>query len=183
MIASSLEYAMVPFLETMREYVEKARRRLAAAEQAQKEAAAEWQAATSDFAIWNNAFTLAQKEREEWQAKARETQLPMNLPGIVAARDTPKSDVDADVEKLLIPEVNKTEKVREILGAHITGITPAQLWVEVKDFQVSRPYLYSVLKRLRDSEEVSVRKGGKYVLKPKPVEVKPEEGAERMTVQ
>ena len=169
------------FLDTMREYVEKARGRLAAAELAHKETATEFQAAMSDFTVWNNAYTLAQKEREKWQAEARETQLPMNLPEITAAPNDSKSD--ADKAQVPAPEVNKTEKVREILGEHISGITPAQLWVEVKDFQVSRPYLYSVLKRLRDNEEVSMRKGGKYVLKPKPVEVKPEEGVEEMTVQ
>jgi hypothetical protein len=173
---------MATFLEMMKDYVETARMRLGAAEQAHKESAAELQAAASDFAIWNNAYTLAQKEREKWQAEARETQLPMDLPGVAEAKDTAKDD--ASEEPVSQPEINKTDKVREVLGLHVSGITPAQLWGAVKVFDVSRPYLYSVLKRLRDNDEVSVRKGGKYVLKPKPViEVKPEEGVEGMTVQ
>ena len=169
---------MSSFIDTMKEYVENARAKLAAAEQAHRSAAAELQVAGNDFAIWNNAYTLALKEKEKWQAEARETQLPMELPGTDVA---PMESVNAPNEPAQ-PEINKTEKVRETLGKHVSGITPKDLWIEVKDFNVSRPYLYSVLKRLRDSKEVAMRRG-KYVLIPKPLEVKLEEEMEVMTVQ
>ena len=151
--------------------MENARARLAAAEHAQRLAVAELQAANSDLLIWNNAYMLALKEKEKWQAGAKEMQpvLPMELPE--AAAETVAETLEAPADEAHAPEVNKTEKVRDALREHATGITPAQLWVEVKDFQVSRPYLYSVLKRLRDNDEVSVRRGGKYILKPKPTEL------------
>lgn len=171
---------MATFVETMKEYVDKARARLAAAEQVHRAASAELMAASSDFAVWNNAYTLAVKEREKWEAEAKETQqqLPMDLPDTTSLSFEPSNVADEHNHSV---EINKTAKVREVLAAHQTGITPGQLWLNVKDFQVSRAYLYSVLKRFRDNDEVTVRRG-KYMLKPKPIEAKPIEG-EALTIQ
>jgi hypothetical protein len=69
-----------------------------------------------------------------------------------------------------VPDIQKTELIRETLRQH-SGMTPAELYSVVKS-HVARPYLYSVLKRLRDKEEVVVRRK-KYHIKPTP---KPEDG-------
>jgi len=164
---------MLSFLDSMKEYVDKARQRAALAEDAYRTAASEFQAASNDLTIWSNAYALALKERERWQAEARETQtqLPMELPD---AGENARQPPSIPVEQPRTEEINKAAKVREILAAR-GGITPAELWMEVKDFNMTRPYLYSVLKRLRDNNEVAVRKNGKYMLKPRAAEGKSEE--------
>lgn len=71
-------------------------------------------------------------------------------------------------------EGNKTEIVREILQQHPNGITPNDLWKSVSSQIAYRPYLYSILKRLKDKGDV-LQKRKKYF--PKLVS-KPEEGKE-----
>ena len=46
-------------------------------------------------------------------------------------------------------------------------MTPSDLWKQVKAQFTHRPYLYSALKRLKDRDEVTVRRG-KYLLKNNP---------------
>jgi hypothetical protein len=60
--------------------------------------------------------------------------------------------------------VNQTEAVRELLRRHPGGMTPSDIWREVSGQFKYRAYLYSVLKRLRDREEVVMRRK-KYALK------------------
>ncbi len=63
--------------------------------------------------------------------------------------------------------------IRSVLRQHPNGITPAEIWREVKD-NVGRAYVYSVLKRLKDRKQVTERRG-KYFLQ---IITKPEEGKE-----
>jgi hypothetical protein len=53
-------------------------------------------------------------------------------------------------------EINKTNLIRDAIRQH-PGASPADLWDAVKE-QVSRTYLYSVLKRLKENDEVMVRR-------------------------
>ena len=73
--------------------------------------------------------------------------------------------------------ISKTEAVRELLREHPAGLTSPDLWkgFQIKVPNTERAYLYSVLKRLRDKDEVMVRRG-KYMLKIKPSEIKGENG-------
>jgi hypothetical protein len=66
---------------------------------------------------------------------------------------------------------NKTEAIRELLRQHPTGMTPAQIWNVMKGQIPHRPYVYSVLKRLKDRKQITERRG-KYFLQ---VISKPEE--------
>jgi len=75
----------------------------------------------------------------------------------------------------LATDINKTDMVRELLRQHPAGITPTDLWKQVKTRMTHRAYLYSILKRLKDKDEVMVRRG-KYIAKMVP---KPEEGKEQ----
>jgi hypothetical protein len=112
---------------------------------------------------------LETREEEKRLSKAMENQLPMDLPDLAEAPKGENPPEEAHLEPAT-PTVatNKTQKVREILAEHSGGIAPAGIWTEVKDNIASRAYLYAILKRLRDNDEVSIRKG-KYVLKPKPI--------------
>jgi ABC-type transporter Mla subunit MlaD len=55
-------------------------------------------------------------------------------------------------------ELNKTDMVRDLLQKHPGGMTPSELWREMRGQLTHRPYLYSILKRLKDKDEVLVRR-------------------------
>lgn len=162
---------MNALLDGMRERLEKAKIRMASAQQVFQAAQAELQAAMAEFNVWNAAINLEVREDEKRLAESHANQIPMNLPEL-QPKPTAEETADDCLARAVqaAAAINKTEKVREILRAHGNGVTPAGIWTEVKDHLSSRAYLYSVLKRLRDNDEVSIRKG-KYQLKPKPIEV------------
>ena len=169
---------MNPLVEGMREKLESAKARLFSAQQRFQAAQSELQAATGEYGIWNSAISLLMREEEKRLAESAEKQIPMDLPGINRAADGEPSDVPTAIANGLahpaqsVTMVNQTEKVREILRNHDTGITPAGIWEEGHDLISSRAYLYAILKRLRDSDEVIIRRG-KYLLKiNKPIEAK-----------
>lgn len=166
---------MGTFLEMVRERLEAARLRLSAAQQALQAATAEAQAAAAEFAVWNNAASLELKEQEKRTAAAQANQIPMNLPGItVAPKPSEATPEETHTREKEPPETsNKTEKVREIIRAREAGVKPAELWIEVRDYVSSRAYMYSILKRLRDNDEVSIRRG-KYFFKTHVMEAKSE---------
>ena len=71
--------------------------------------------------------------------------------------------------------INKTQLIRNILQQNPGGMKPVAVWLQVKD-QVDRPYVYSVLSRMKEKKQVIERKG-KYFL-PKPVEINEKEATE-----
>jgi hypothetical protein len=76
-------------------------------------------------------------------------------------------------------ELNKTEIVRELLRQHSAGMTPSDIWKQVKAQIPHRPYLYSILKRLKDKGDITDKRG-KYFFKFAP---KPEEAKDQNMVQ
>lgn len=62
-------------------------------------------------------------------------------------------------------ETNKTDLVRELLRQRPAGITPTEIWKEVKGQMTHRAYLYSILGRLKDRGEVTVNRRKKYFLR------------------
>jgi len=56
-------------------------------------------------------------------------------------------------------ETNKTEAIRNMLRAHPGGLTPVEIWRSVKDQIPRRSYVYSVLGRLKDRDQVTWRRG------------------------
>ncbi|SRR5579875_2110294 len=125
------------------------------------------QKAMSDYNIFSAAVGILSREEEEKKAAAQEKQIPIAL--TVSVSDS-ASPTDAVTTQISETAPNKTELVRELLRQHIGGMTPSEIWKELKGQFVHRPYLYSVLKRLRDREEVTFRRN-KYALKVKPEEV------------
>lgn len=161
---------MSTVLGSLKERLETAKVRLAAAQQRYQAAGVELQAATNDYNIWNAAVTIEMREEERRLAEAQEKQLPMNLPDLAQRPNATIVPSEGDqAEPSSTPEAaNKTELVREMLRLHPTGITVSGLWTEIGDRISSRAYLYSILKRLRDRDEVFTRRK-RYLLRPRPL--------------
>lgn len=153
--------------------LEDLRTRLAIAHKALTEAAQQLQIAqqnqqkaASDYSVFNAAVAILAKEEEEKKATANAKQFPMEL-SEPELEHAPSVAVSSNGSETTPP--NKTELVRELLRHHLGGMTPTEIWKELRGQFVHRAYLYSVLKRLRDKDEVTLRRN-KYALKIKPVE-------------
>lgn len=142
----------------------------AAAQQAQVQA-------NHNFNVWNMALVVEQRDEKMRQDKASEQQLPLPT----AVKGETNSMVVPPVAASIIPEhptdnletFNKTDTVRNLLRQHPTGLSAVDIWKEVREDFKHRPYLYSVLKRLRDREEIVKRRSKYYLLAaPKTEEVK-----------
>jgi hypothetical protein len=64
-------------------------------------------------------------------------------------------------------EINKTEMVRELLRQHSAGMTPDEIWRALRSQLDNHAYIYSVLKRLKERDEVR-KSRGKYYFKHHP---------------
>ncbi|MGB8682318.1 MAG: hypothetical protein WCD12_05490 [Candidatus Binatus sp.] len=64
-------------------------------------------------------------------------------------------------------EINKTEMVRELLRQHSAGMTPDEVWRALRSQLDNHAYIYSVLKRLKERDEVR-KSRGKYYFKHHP---------------
>jgi hypothetical protein len=143
--------------------------RLAETQREHQEATAEFQRAQAKFQTiaqrlqsWQIAF---QTETQREQAEAAHANQGTKQP------ETPPRPVQNATITIVAGnhDVNKTDLIRQCLRQHPAGMTGKELWDAVK-IQIShRPYVYSVLKRLQDNEEVIVRRK-KYRLVPKPGE-------------
>lgn len=118
----------------------------------------------------------AQKRVEETQQKAQAAQAEFQvavqefnslqlLVNLHAAREQkttpPTTRPQAAIQN---PEANKTRLVLDLIRQHPGGIKPTEIWKNVGPQLGRRQYLYSVLKRLKDREEISERQG-KYMAK------------------
>lgn len=181
---------MTLVLEELKGRLEAAQKRLATAQQRFQAAQVELQAAQGDCNVWGAAVLIETREDAARAAAANENQLPMPL-SVQHPQPQQKSPIvpiSASGSYLeLQPEcptspdtTNKTDLVRDLLRQHASGMTPADLWESAKGQISSRAYLYAILKRLRDRDEVTQRRK-KYVLKFKPLEAKSE--SDPLTVQ
>jgi len=155
---------MSTFLETLQSRLAEAEKNL---EQAQKRltlAHAQSAEAVTEVEGWKKA--VAAELRREQQASGVAPH-PQPEPEANATSPDPNS------------ELNKTQMVREILRQNPTGMTPAAIWGRMKNQIAHRPYLYSILKRLKDKDQVFIRRG-KYFYRVSP---KTEEGDEHSIVQ
>jgi hypothetical protein len=174
-------------LEGLKERREAARLRHAEISSRHQAITALLNSATAEFNVWNAAYSCELKEQEKRdQLEAEEKAKQPTLPGTTITSE-PEPDAPTPVVCESAPEahqesVNQTAIVRDALRLRPSGMTPADLWKAHKEEISSRPYLYSILKRMRDKDEVALRRG-KYVLKPKPSEVRPEAVTEVQTIQ
>jgi len=157
-------------LDGLKERLEAAKARLALAQQRWQAVQSELQAATQNHAIWSSAVQIEMAEEAAKLAEAQAKQIPMELPTTEAPRtEVPESD-SANSGEPQTESINKTELIREQLQGHSHGMTPTDLWKAVGSTISNRAYLYSILKRLRDRDEIVLRRG-KYFIKVKPAEV------------
>jgi hypothetical protein len=170
-------------LADLKDRLEIAKARLASAQAKHAAATAELNAAAGEHNAWNAAVAFEIREQERISAEAAKEQMPLPVVGNLSSAAASPTATSVAPEVSNAPEpVNKTELVREALRLHHAGMTAGDLWKRFQGQISSRPYLYSILKRLRDKDEVSLRRG-KYVLKPKPIEVKADAGMEVQTIQ
>lgn len=121
-----------------------------------------FQTAQQDHNVWSLALQaeLRDEQRKAAAATENQLQLPTSKPEPSLVVSHPQEAVIVDPSEVL----NKTDFVRELLRQHPSGMTAPEIWKEVSDQFKHRPYLYSVLKRLRDKDEVT-KKRAKYYLK------------------
>ncbi len=156
---------MPTILEEIKARLIEAQKQLAEATQALAVAQQKHQLASHNFNIWNAALQIETREEQTKQAVAMEKQseLPLanNQPLRLAAIPAPQAEHSDDVDEQEGP--NKTDIVRNLLRQHPTGMSAVDIWKIVGPQFNHRPYLYSVLKRLRDRGEISKRRN-KYCL-------------------
>jgi len=148
---------MGDFLEMLKARLADAQQRLQVAQAALQKAQLEHNAVMQEFGSWQNAVAVeTRREQNSAQATVRIVvgASPPAAARVIASTPAMPSVVPSDI--------NKAELIRDVLRQYPNGITPADLWREVRD-QVGRAYVYSVLKRLKDRKQVAERRG-KYFL-------------------
>ena len=178
----ALEGVMVDFLETCKIRMAESQKRFLEAQQKLQMAQQAFAMAQQEFAAWQQAVAFETKRQQQ------QSQPALVPPAAVVSPATPTLTTTAPVaiapaapvadalpvapsSKIGSPpnantsEENKTELIREVLAQHPTGMNPTEIWEIVKD-RIARPYVYSVLKRLRDGHEVMYqKKRKKYTLR------------------
>ena len=126
--------------------------------------------AQQQFHGWNTAYATVATEEAERKKAAEQGQLQLptaqSTPPVTAPAAQPEP-IQAGEQK------SKTDVIRDLLRQNPHGMTPTEIWSQVHDQFKYRAYLYSVLKRLTDREELCVRRG-KYAFRVLPQEVKEE---------
>jgi hypothetical protein len=161
---------MNQFLEELKSRMEDAQRRLQLAAAALQAAQVQHQAIAQEFGSLQFLFQVETRKAQGGAAHA--ASVPQQA--AIRAQVTPIQSPPADQT-----EPNKTELVRDVLRQHPDGMQPKDLWKAVSGQIGHRPYLYSILKRLRERGDV-FQKRGKYFPKMTP---KPEDGKEQLMLQ
>jgi hypothetical protein len=162
---------MTDFMETLKTRQQDAHKRMAAAQQKLTVAQAEYQTAAQEFNSWNYALATEMRKAQQEAAAAQTAQ---QKPAIGPPAPTATEPTATASPVTNAPEINKTELVRDVLRRSPNGITPSDIWKQLKAQVGDHAYIYSVLKRLKDRDEITRRRGGKYYLKHHPQSV--EEG-------
>jgi hypothetical protein len=140
---------MNSFLETLKSRMSEAQARLQEAERKLGAAQREHDGAKIEYLGWQNAVEIESRKGGTLQ---------VGTPANFAL--TPKPTVEAqDAEG---QGANKTELIHNVIRQSPAGVSPAEIWRAVKNQITHRPYVYSVLKRLKDKNKVGVRRNGKY---------------------
>ena len=149
---------MAKIIEEIRARLAEAQKRLTETNQCLQAAQQAQVQAQHNFNVWNMALQVEQRDDQLRQAAATAKELPPSSAGDVTT--TPDGSADApDSEGM-----SKTDVVRDLLRRHPDGMTAPDIWKAVSAQFKHRPYLYSILKRLRDRDEV-MRRRNRYLLK------------------
>jgi hypothetical protein len=145
---------MSEFLENLKARHAEAQKRFLAKQQQLNAINAEFQTVAQEFNAWQTLLAL--ETRKEQSAGTITIVAPQDAPiaALPAGASSPAANTTSDV--------NKTEIVRELLRQNSSGMTPSDIWKQVKGQISHRPYLYSVLKRLKDRGDVTDKRGKYY---------------------
>jgi multidrug efflux pump subunit AcrA (membrane-fusion protein) len=124
--------------------------------------------AQQQFHGWGTAYAAVMAEEAERKQAAQQSQLQLPNapdPSAVAAPAVQPEPMQVGEQK------SKTDVIRDLLRRNPNGLTPTEIWSQVHEQFKYRAYLYSVLKRLTDREELRVSRG-KYAIRIIPQEVK-----------
>lgn len=135
------------FLEELIVRHQESQKKMGEAQKAMQEAQARFQSVAQEH---NSLLHLINLERA-LRAKASEGQQEI----------FPK---ESKPEVVAIPPENQTDVVRALIKQHPDGIRPTDMWKTLRTQIKHRAYFYSILKRLRDRDEVIFRRG-RYLLK------------------
>ena len=166
---------MSEFLDTLKERATESQRRLQIALARFQQAQADHGAAAQEHASWMNAVN-AEMRREQLQEQLLQSGVPSSIgesPKAIQSAPPGEKEAENDQTPPPVVEINKTQLIRDVLQQHPTGIRPVGVWLQVRE-QVARPYVYSVLSRMKEKKQV-VERRGKYFLQ---VSSKPEESKE-----
>jgi hypothetical protein len=186
---------MSQFLDTLKARLADAQQRFQIAAQKLQQAQAEHNAAMAEYTSWQNAFVAETKrENPHIQTVVMQPGQPGQPPRIVqqvvhqpqqvqrivggVATTMPTVGPPPPPQAASGDQINKTDLIRDVLRQHPNGITPADVWRQVKE-QIGRAYVYSVLNRLKATKQVSERRGKYFLL----VIAKTEEEKENTQVQ
>src|SRR5260370_23413105 len=171
-------YSLHPWRDAMSKIIEELQNRVTEAKKRLDEATARFQGyqqvfqiAQQDHNVWTLALQAEMRDEQRRAALAAETQLslPNTKPEAVAVvHNAPPTSTE--VAEASDDSASKTDLVRDLLRHHPTGMTAIDIWKEVSTQFKHRPYLYSVLKRLRDRNEIMMRRNKKYCLRIIPIE-------------
>jgi hypothetical protein len=144
--------AVQEFVEICKERFTDCQRRFGTAHQNLQKAQQEFAQAQLEHNNWQGVLNseLARLARLQQAAQENQGTLPM-VPAVPNAIEAHKQVPLSASESAA--EINKTELVRELLSQHAEGMTPGEVWAVLKN-QIPRPYVYSILKRLKDADEV-----------------------------
>lgn len=138
---------MSEFLEQLKVRMVEAQRRHQLASQKLQIAQQEHATASQDFVSWQNTVRVETlREQQEIAANQGAVTPQQALP------TPPQPSVNRE-------ELSKTDMIRQLLRQHPEGIRPTELWKQLANQLKHRAYLYSVLKRLKEKQEVCERRG------------------------
>lgn len=167
-----------PFVEFLKTRQQEAARKLQVAQVQLQQAQLAFNQAQQQATSWTIALqTELQRAQQEAAAAARPVERaeptaqssasadeqPPSPPPLSPPNVKPTSANEAAEQIASAPEINKTILVRNVLSQHPDGITPVEIFKELKN-QVSAAYVHSVLHRLKERDEI-VKRRGKYSLK------------------
>jgi hypothetical protein len=156
---------MSAFLDQLKARLADAQQRLQASQLKLAQVQAEHNTVMMEFTSWQNAVNVeARKEQLAVVTVPVNPAAGATKPALPAT--TPASPLgvhqQVNTNGSGNTKVNQVDLVRAVLRQHPNGITPVAVWKQLGD-RVGRAYVYSILKRLRDSDQAQ-RRRGKYVL-------------------
>ncbi len=164
---------MSEFIDMLRQRLNDAQKRLLDSQTHLQEAQAKHQAVAQEFSSLQTLINIEMAKAQGSLQPGGQPQPVGAQPGapfrvVISPRPTTAPAPMATPQPHALPGVaespaiNQTEMIREVLRQHTNGITPAQVWIKVKE-HVERNYVYSVLKRMKDKGEVKERRGKYYL--------------------